>query len=810
MKKILPVVLISFLFILIDSCSKKEIKVYELTTSASPAEGGSVSPSSGSFTSGKEVSITAKPSGGYVFKNWSGSITGTTNPVKMTMNSDKELTAVFEMPDADNDGVPDSLDQCPDTSQGESVDKNGCTDNEKDSDGDGVDDATDLCPETPEGETVEDDGCSDSQKDTDGDGITDDIDLCADTPDGEVADAKGCSENQVDTDGDTITDDLDQCPDTPDGETVDEFGCSGSQKDTDADGITDDLDKCQNTPDGETVDSTGCSENQVDTDGDTLTDDLDQCADTPDGETIDEQGCSESQKDDDGDGVNNLLDECPDTPDGEGVNSIGCSSSQEDTDGDGVTDDKDQCPGTPDGETADEEGCSESQKDSDTDGVSDDIDQCPDTPNGESVNAQGCSTSQTDSDKDGVVDNADECPNTPAGTSVDAQGCSDGQKDKLPPVFTNITVTDITSTSFKVDWSLDEGSKGYIRFGTSQGVYVGSTNIEDDFLTRHIQPVGGNNPFPLNPETTYYWQIYVEDQYGNTGFSDERSTTTLGEVSQTYVPDDVFEQNLIDLGYDDVIDDYVLTENISNVTVLELFAAGNYRRNGRGKPFLLWTGLEEFVLDYTGLEGFVSLQELTLNYMSNSLTNDIIDLSRNPTLKKLVFYQTDFNGIDLSGNQMLVEIIFQGADEGGVFNCTISNLDLRSNINLKKLSLIIVNYFDNLNLILERVPSLEEFIYGENDNRLPGSFVPELSFVNNSNLRTLVIGGDCLTLEFIDLKNGANLNLESITIDPLCYSSSTGGICIEADNPTYVSGVISAGDGLGNLDYVIATENCEY
>ena len=38
----------------------------------------------------------------------------------------------------------------------------------------------------------------------------------------------------------------------------------------------------------------------------------------------------------------------------------------------------------------------------------------------------------------------------------------------------------------------------------------------------------------------------------------------------TYVPDDNFEQALIDLGYDDVMDDYVLTANISGVNELTL------------------------------------------------------------------------------------------------------------------------------------------------------------------------------------------------------------------------------------------------
>ena len=41
-------------------------------------------------------------------------------------------------------------------------------------------------------------------------------------------------------------------------------------------------------------------------------------------------------------------------------------------------------------------------------------------------------------------------------------------------------------------------------------------------------------------------------------------------LAQTYVPDDNFEQALIDQGYDDVLDDYVLTENISDLTTLNV------------------------------------------------------------------------------------------------------------------------------------------------------------------------------------------------------------------------------------------------
>ncbi len=58
--------------------------------------------------------------------------------------------------DSDNDGVIDSLDQCPSTPAGISVDSNGCA---LDSDNDGVFDSYDKCPNTPAGAKVDENGC---------------------------------------------------------------------------------------------------------------------------------------------------------------------------------------------------------------------------------------------------------------------------------------------------------------------------------------------------------------------------------------------------------------------------------------------------------------------------------------------------------------------------------------------------------------------------------------------------------------------------------------------------------------------------
>ncbi|MDA8559070.1 BspA family leucine-rich repeat surface protein [Flavobacteriaceae bacterium] len=82
---------LSFLFVI--SCSKDPI-IYTLTTSANPAEGGTVSPSSATFEEGQTATITASPSSDYVFQSWSGA-TGSTNSTSVLMNSDKTVTANF-------------------------------------------------------------------------------------------------------------------------------------------------------------------------------------------------------------------------------------------------------------------------------------------------------------------------------------------------------------------------------------------------------------------------------------------------------------------------------------------------------------------------------------------------------------------------------------------------------------------------------------------------------------------------------------------------------------------------------------------
>lgn len=121
--------------------------------------------------------------------------------------------------DSDQDGVFDSIDQCPNTPSGTRVDAKGC---DIDSDKDGVVNTLDMCPNTPIGTKVDATGCN---ADKDGDGVLNAQDKCPNTPAGTKVGAKGCS-LQLDSDQDGVLDDVDQCADTPLSDKVDAVGCS--------------------------------------------------------------------------------------------------------------------------------------------------------------------------------------------------------------------------------------------------------------------------------------------------------------------------------------------------------------------------------------------------------------------------------------------------------------------------------------------------------------------------------------------------------------------------------------------------------
>ena len=79
--------------IILGSCDERI--EYSLITRVIPSEGGIVNPSSGTYKENAELSVTATHDSTYVFSGWSGSVTSNDNPLSLTMDSDKNLTATF-------------------------------------------------------------------------------------------------------------------------------------------------------------------------------------------------------------------------------------------------------------------------------------------------------------------------------------------------------------------------------------------------------------------------------------------------------------------------------------------------------------------------------------------------------------------------------------------------------------------------------------------------------------------------------------------------------------------------------------------
>ncbi len=76
-----------------NNSASTTVEKFDLAVSAS--EGGSVDTSGGSFNSNSSVTIKATPAVGYEFTGWSGNVTGSTNPLTLTVNGNKNITANF-------------------------------------------------------------------------------------------------------------------------------------------------------------------------------------------------------------------------------------------------------------------------------------------------------------------------------------------------------------------------------------------------------------------------------------------------------------------------------------------------------------------------------------------------------------------------------------------------------------------------------------------------------------------------------------------------------------------------------------------
>lgn len=203
------------------------------------------------------------------------------------------------------------------------------------------------------------------------------------------------------------------------------------------------------------------------------------------------------------------------------------------------------------------------------------------------------------------------------------------------------------------------------------------------------------------------------------------SNTATGTITstpaRTYVPDDVFEKKLIDMGYDDFLDDYVDTfkmEQITNLLIQNLNVA-----------------------DVTGIEDMVNLQNL---YLTNTLV-DSIDLSQNFS----ELFRADFSGSSNLEYLNFGDNNFPKLEILETDNTILTSIDLSKLVDLKNLRV--------------------------------GSPLTELDVTNNLLLETLTIITNKIQITTLDLSQ--NLNLGSLTIGQ--GTTSVGCVEIPEEDTTY-------------------------
>ena len=195
----------------------------------------------------------------------------------------------------------------------------------------------------------------------------------------------------------------------------------------------------------------------------------------------------------------------------------------------------------------------------------------------------------------------------------------------------------------------------------------------------------------------------------------------IGFGQLTYVPDDNFEQELINLGYDNILDDYVTTSFINSITDLNVSGLG--------------------ISDLTGIEDFTSLYSLGIS--NNQIT--AIDISNNTNLGNLICNQNQLTSIDLSNNPLIHTL--------GISDNYITNLDVSD-----------LNYLQVLNCTNNQIVSLDL----SNNTEL-------FSLLCSSNQLTSldVRNGNNTQIQYFNA--GDNPNLECISVDDPVWSATFWG-----------------------------------
>ncbi|WP_051605661.1 BspA family leucine-rich repeat surface protein [Polaribacter sp. Hel_I_88] len=422
--------------------------------------------------------------------------------------------------------------------------------------------------------------------------------------------------------------------------------------------------------------------------------------------------------------------------------------------------------------------------DTDGDGINDDVDNCIETANTDQLDTDGDGQGDVcdeDDDNDGVLDVDDSCPLVEGSLEVGT----------LNPTELTFNGEAVTMNNFDIV----SGTAPYTVTFTTRGAFIG--NFFSSATTEGVDPADSStwpiftanennvnqqflNDFLTNSNTVVYNIIIVDAN----GCSQELVYALVVNPAITLVPNNNFEQSLIDQGYDTdgIINGQVKTADILGITELDVS--------------------NKNISDLTGIEDFLNLEKLycrantikTLDFSKNlklthveadnnqltsvNVTNNIalttlgvganqlitIDVSKTTNLKVLT---VDFNELTTLNLANLVNL-----EHLGLMDNDFTSVNISRNINLKQL------YLKNNSLTGLDVTKNTKLEY------LDASFNNIINFdINqNVNLTTLLLNNN--KMERVFLRNGTNSlittfditenpDLACIAVDDVDFSNST-------------------------------------
>ena len=283
---------------------------------------------------------------------------------------------------------------------------------------------------------------------------------------------------------------------------------------------------------------------------------------------------------------------------------------------------------------------------------------------------------------------------------------------------------------------------------------------------------------------------------------------------KTYVPDDNFEQLLIDYGYDSFLDDSVLTSNINTIYYFDIY--------------------NTLISDLTGIQDFTLLESLSVEFNSQLISLDLsansnlnfLGCTNNSQLTNLIVTNTNLNflscynnpqldSIDASNNINLNYVEMQHcqslsfADLGGnsaltqvyCSNTNLSTIDLSGCINLSQLEiseneLTSIDLSDNINL------NYLHLSYNQLTNLdLTNNLNLQNVYCSNNQLTTLDLGNNSLIRDLnIEQNQLTNLNLSLLTNLRYLYCNNNQLNNLDFTNIVDLRSLSCSNNQLTNLD----------